>query len=331
MVLVPRPSYPLFDFLAELESVRVERYPLAYDGEWHLATEAVARLITPRTRAIVVVNPNNPTGSFVKADEMAGPPRPVRRAGPRARSRTRCSPTTRRAPTHGESRASPRRAPGLAFSLGGLSKSCGLPQLKLDWIALSGPRTLREEAVARLEIVADTYLSVGTPVQQAAPTLLSRLPELQRPIAERVRDNRRFSPRPHGPGLPRHAPRRRRRLVRGAPGAGDDRRGGARLRLLEQRDVLVHPGFFFDFEREAFLVLSLLPAPDVFQQAVTRVLEDSVAAQPPGLRITIAVTSSSHGRPSPCAKAASKTRSTSSCADRPSFACTRDFKRSSPK
>lgn len=271
-VLVPRPSYPLFEYLADLESVRALRYPLAYDGEWHLAVEAVARLMTPRTRALVLVNPNNPTGSFVKADEMA-----ALRDLCAARDVALVSDEVFADYAEGHD---PRRVtsvategPGLAFALGGLSKSCGLPQLKLGWIALAGSPGLRDEAAARLEVVADTYLSVSTPVQRAAPTLLARLPELQRPIAERVSQNRRTLRDRIGPGCPATllAAEGGWYAVLQVPATcGEEERV---LRLLERRDVLVHPGFFFDFDREAFLVLSLLPPPAVFEQAVARILE----------------------------------------------------------
>ena len=173
-VLVPRPGYPLFDFLAGLETVRTSSYPLVYDGEWHLDLAGLRAAVTERTRAIVVVNPDNPTGGYLKARELAALAAPS-------------------APTRGLALVSdevfadfaagddPRRVtsvaedgPALAFSLGGLSKSCGLPQLKLGWIAVSGPEALRQEALARLEVVADTFLSVATPVQVAAPALLAR-------------------------------------------------------------------------------------------------------------------------------------------------------------
>jgi len=153
-----------------------------------------------------------------------------------------------------------------------LSKSCGLPQLKLAWIAVSGPEKWRAPALARLEVVADTYLSVSTPVQRAAPALLARRPELHRPIAERVAANRDAL---------------RRRLGSGSPASLLAAEGGWSAilqvpateseeervtRLLAEQGVLVHPGYFFDFPREAFLVLSLLPPRDVFEEAIDRII-----------------------------------------------------------
>jgi aspartate/methionine/tyrosine aminotransferase len=272
-VLVPQPSYPLFDFLATLESIEVHRYPLRYDGEWHLAVDELARAVTPRTRAVVLVHPNNPTGSYLKTDEAERLLALCAGAGlalvaDEVFADYAFREDRRRVPSLAVD------GPALAFALGGLSKSCGLPQLKLAWIAVAGPAAIRDEALARLEFIGDTYLSVGTPVQRAAGSLLARLPELQAPIAHRVRGNRESL---------------RRRLPAGSPATLLDAEGGwyAVLRvpatvpeeergvgLLANRDVLVHPGFFFDFPTEAYLVVSLLPAPDVFSEGVDRLLRD---------------------------------------------------------
>jgi len=274
-VLVPRPGYPLFDFLAGLESVRVRSYALAYDGEWHLDLAAILAAIATRTRAIVVVSPGNPTGAYLKHDELA-------------RLQSLCAERGialvadevfadfpfREDPRRAESAA--RDSPALAFVLGGISKSCGLPQLKLAWTAVVGPEPLRREALARLELVADTYLPVSTPVQVAAPELLARKEELQAPIRARVVENLQTL---------------RRALAAGSPATLVEPEGGWSavlrvpancseeervLRLLDQQDVLVQPGYFFDFPSEAYLVLSLLPPPAEFAEAVARVLADLV-------------------------------------------------------
>jgi alanine-synthesizing transaminase len=270
-VLVPRPSYPLFEYLAGLESVQVRPYPLRYDGTWHIDLAELAEALTDRTRAIVAVTPNNPTGSFVKGAEADA--------------------LRALAASHGAAllsdevfadfplREDPGRAltlfadgPALTLCLGGLSKSCGLPQLKLAWMALAGPAAAREEARARLEVVADTYLSVSTPVQQAAPAVLARAAELQAPIRDRIRANL---------GVLRDA-------AQGTPATLLDVEGGWSavlhvpatrgedewvIALAEEDGVLVHPGYFFDFPREAYLVLSLLPPPPTFAEGVARILE----------------------------------------------------------
>ena len=270
-VLVPRPSYPLFSYLARLESVDVHPYVLSYDGEWHLSLDAVREAVTPRTRAVVVVSPNNPTGSYLKraeADELLA-----------LCAERELAVVSDEVFADYAFASDPRRVaslagdgPALAFSLGGLSKSCGLPQLKLAWIAVSGPERLRTPALARLEVVADTYLSISTPVQRAAPALLARRPELQRPIAERVAANRDALRRRLGAGSPASllAAEGGWSAVLQVPATESEEDRVARL--LEEEGVLVHPGYFFDFPREAFLVLSLLPPPDVFAPAVDRII-----------------------------------------------------------
>jgi alanine-synthesizing transaminase len=272
VVLVPRPSYPLFEYLARLESVEVHTYPLSYDGEWHLNPASVAEAVTPRTRAVVLVSPNNPTGSYIKRGEADGilslcAARELAVVSDEVFADYPFGPDPRRVASFAQD------SPALTFSLGGLSKSCGLPQVKLAWLAVAGPEKWRGPARARLEVVADTYLSVSTPVQRAAPALLGRRAELQRPLAERTSGNLEAL---------------QRILARGCAASVFDTEGGWSAvlrvpatesedervtRLLGEHDVLVHPGYFFDFPREAFLVLSLLPPPDVFTEAVERIVD----------------------------------------------------------
>jgi alanine-synthesizing transaminase len=274
-VLVPRPGYPLFEFLATLESVRVRAYPFAHDGEWHLNVEALRSAVGPRTRAIVVVNPNNPTGAFLKRQELdALLSLCAERGIALVSDEVFADYALRDDPRRVASVA--RDGPALAFSLGGLSKSCGLPQLKLAWTAVTGPAGLVRDALARLEVVADTYLSVSTPVQLAAPGLLARREELQAPIRERIRSNLEALCAAVGPDCPAT-------ILRPEGGWSAVLRVPATLteeervtRLLEERDVLVHPGYFFDFPSEAYLVVSLLPPPGDFAEGVARVLADLV-------------------------------------------------------
>ena len=276
VVLVPRPSYPLFDYLAQLEGVELARYPLSYDGSWHLSPARLAEALPARARAVIVVNPNNPTGSFLARDEAAAVLELCARRELALISDDVFADYSLR-PDPARARWLAGDGPALAFSLGGLSKACGLPQLKLAWIAIFGPEAAREEARARLEIIADTYLSVSTPVQHAARSLLARIEELQRPIRERVTAN-------HAALL---------RLTAGSVATPLDLAGGwygvvrvpASLseedrvcRVLERHGVLVHPGYFFDFESEAFLVVSLLTPREVFEAGVARVIGDLDAA-----------------------------------------------------
>jgi aspartate/methionine/tyrosine aminotransferase len=272
---VPRPGYPLFEFLATLESVRARAYPLEHDGEWRLAASALHAAVGPRTRAVVVVNPNNPTGAYLKRDE-------------REAVETMCAERSL-ALVSDEVFADfafaddPRRAASvardgaaLAFALGGLSKSCALPQLKLAWLTVTGPEPARAQALARLEVIADTYLSVSTPVQVAAPELLARREELQAPVRERLRANLDALRARLAPASPASLlqPEGGWYAVLRVPATISEEERVARL--LEDQDVLVHPGYFFDFPREAFLVVSLLPPCDDFAEGIDRVLADLV-------------------------------------------------------
>jgi aspartate/methionine/tyrosine aminotransferase len=271
-VLVPHPSYPLFGFLADLESVTLAPYPLRYDGTWHLDLPALAGAITSRARAVVLVNPNNPTGSFLKRDEASALQRLcAERALAIVSDEVFADYALGPDPERVQSLAADGEA--LAFCLGGLSKSCGLPQLKLGWIAVSGPEPRRREALERLEIVSDSFLSVSTPVQRAAPRLLGRRAELQAPIAERVRSNHEWLA-----GAVAGSPAS---LLRVEGGWYAALRVPATLpeetrvcRLLERDGVLVHPGYYFDFPGEAYLVPSLLPEPAGFREGMRRVLGD---------------------------------------------------------
>lgn len=273
-VLVPRPSYPLFEYLAGLENVRVDRCDLAYDGEWHLDRGSLEASLHGRTRAVVVVHPNNPTGSYLKPDELAWLLELCAARGLALVSDEVFADFTLDVERPALASLALPDSPALVFGLGGLSKSCGLPQLKLGWIAVAGPPQQRAAALERLEILGDTYLSVGTPVQAAAPGLLARLPALQAPLLARVRGNLARLRAALAPGLPASLWRAEggwSAVLRVPNTVGEEQRC---LRLLERHGVLVHPGFFFDFAREAFLVLSLLPEPGVFTAGVAGVLDD---------------------------------------------------------
>jgi aspartate/methionine/tyrosine aminotransferase len=274
-VLVPRPGYPLFEFLAGLESVEARSYPFVHDGgAWRLDIEALRASASPRARAVVVVNPANPTGAFLKRDE-------------RDAIETFCAERSLALVSDEvfadfALRDDPRRAaslahdgPALAFTLGGLSKSCALPQLKLAWTAVTGPEPLRRAALARLEVVADTYLSVSTPVQVAAPELLARREELQAPVRERVLTNLVALRALVGSSSPATLlePEGGWSAVLRVPATLPEEERA--LRLLE-RDVVVQPGYFFDLEGGSFLVLSLLTPPDDFREGMRRVLADLV-------------------------------------------------------
>ncbi len=268
-IVVPRPSYPLFEFLAAMESVQIRQYPLRYDGAWHIDFEALEHAAGSRARAIVVVNPNNPTGSFLKREEWArleefAAGRGLAILSDEVFSDFALAPDPARVATLAEG------CKALTFSMSGLSKIAGLPQMKLGWIVAGGPR--HQAALDGLEWIADTYLSVATPVQVALPGLLQAGDAVRRQILERTRANLEFLRRALGAGSPCQALN-----VEGGwyvilqvPRTRSEERWA--LDLLSNHDVLVQPGFFYDFESEAFLVLSLLTPSQVFYRGVDQVL-----------------------------------------------------------
>ena len=265
-ILAPRPSYPLFEFLAGLESVKIRQYPLRYDGVWHVDFDALEQAITPRTRGIVAVNPNNPTGSFLKQVELDRLDSLAARRGLAV-----LSDEVFRDYGFGEDAgrvstlAGDRRA--LSFCMSGLSKIAGLPQMKLGWIAASGPHSA--EALDALELIADTYLSVSTPVQVALPRLLALSNGILQQVRERTALNlARLREAVHGSAATLLRAEGGWYAVLQVPQTRTEEEWT--LKLLEESDVLVQPGFFFDFESEAFLVLSLLPAPATFAEGVNR-------------------------------------------------------------
>ncbi len=270
-VLVPRPSYPLFEFLAQMELVRVVQYPLVYHDGWAIDLDALKRAAGERTRAIVLVNPNNPTGSFVKRRELEAMITLCAERGLALISDE----------VFADYRfgADPEREPSLAgidevltFCLSGLSKICGLPQMKLGWIVIGGPAALRSEAVERLELIADTYLSVGTPVQHALPRLIEAGAAVQKQIAARASENLHALQDLVADSSPAQVLK-----VEGGwyatvrvPRTKTEEQWC--IELLEQDNVLVQPGFFYDFESEAYLVLSLLTPVNTFREGVKRVM-----------------------------------------------------------
>lgn len=268
-LLIPAPSYPLFGFLADVLDVKLVRYPLIYDHGWQIDFHSLEQAITSRTRGVIVVNPNNPTGHFVKPKELAklnalcvagelaliadevfldfalGDATPVTCAG---------------------------NPVALTFAMSGLSKIAGLPQMKMAWLIASGPAELKRCALEKLEVIADTYLSPNAPVQLAAPSLLELRRVFQKQLKARVR---------------RNLAELDRQLAQQQACTRLDLEGGwyATLRvpavqsdedlavtLLETKGVYVHPGHFFDFRGEGFLVLSLIAGEEEFDEGIRRLL-----------------------------------------------------------
>ncbi len=254
-VLVPRPSYPLFDYLAALESVNVRHYGLFYDHGWFIDFHTLERAIGERTRAIVLVNPNNPTGHFLRSHELeqlCGFGLPI--ISDEVFRDYQLNPASDSVPTLQDLDAT------LVFTLNGLSKTVGLPQMKLAWTIANGPRDQVAEALARLEIIADTYLSAGTPVQCALPSLLELRGPVQGQIMRRLRENLAVL---NASGL---------RVLDVEAGwyAIVAQEEGSELRLLREHDVLVQPGYFYDFENPGYIVISLLTAPEIFREGIRR-------------------------------------------------------------
>jgi alanine-synthesizing transaminase len=270
-VLAPRPCYPLFDHLAGAEGVRLVPYPLVRDDGWRIDMNALEATLAaePRARAIVLVSPGNPSGAYVERDQLArldalGVPLIVDEVF--ARYPASDAP----APARVSCAAAEARA-ALTFSLGGLSKSCGLPQLKLGWIHAGGPADVRADALARLELLADAYLSVSAPVMLAAPRLLELGAVVRAQIAARVRQNRAalasaLAAHPEITLLP--AAGGWSAILRYPSLATDEELA---LRALAH-GILVHPGYYFDLDDGTYLVISLLPEPAPFADAVGTVL-----------------------------------------------------------
>jgi aspartate/methionine/tyrosine aminotransferase len=262
-VLTATPSYPLLEHLAALELIELHSFPLEFHRRWEIDRGHIASAIAPRTKAIVVVNPNNPTGSFVvEQDEIASFGLPI------------ISDEVFRAyPLDAAPAPSIVRDDVLTFALGGLSKGAGLPHYKLGWIRLGGPHDARRDAIAALELIADNFLSVATPVQSALPDLLRIAPRIRAAISERTRANLaalRAAVPPSFEVLPVEGGWS---AVLRVPRTQTDEE--LAIELIEKQGVAVQPGYFFDFESEGYLVLSLLTPRETFDEGVRRIIHHS--------------------------------------------------------
>jgi aspartate/methionine/tyrosine aminotransferase len=275
-ILVPHPSYPLLGWLAASQGVRLVGYPLVREAGFRIDLDELRRAIDARTRGIILVHPNNPTGSFVRKDEALALAELARQHdlalvvdevfGDYAFDRL---------PDGAVASFACEASAPLVFTMSGISKVLLLPQCKLGWTVVSGDAAKVNEALARLELVADTFLSVATPVQLALPAMLEKRPAVQRAVLERLRENLRAlddAIADLGPTAP----------VRRLPVAGGwyavlevprlhDEDQWVEL-LVREEGVVVHPGHFFDFDRDGFLVVSLLPPLAIFRDGVRRLV-----------------------------------------------------------
>jgi hypothetical protein len=268
-ILVPRPSYPLFECLATLDAVRAVEYSLPEDLRWGIDFDALERGRTARTRAVVLVNPNNPTGACLKRAEWQ---RLQSWAASKGLAIIADEVFSDYAWGDSARRVSTFEATGeaLVFTLSGLSKVAGLPQMKLGWIHASGPHPLFDEALERLEWIADAYLPVSAPIQHAVVRWMELVPQIQTAIRARCLENlavarTAFSARSGARIL---EPEGGWCVVIDVPRFYSEEKWA--LRLLERDGVLLQPGFFYDFEREALLVASLLPQPAIFREGLAR-------------------------------------------------------------
>jgi alanine-synthesizing transaminase len=275
-VLVPQPSYPLFDFLADLHDVKLVRYPLIYDHGWQIDFHTLRQVLTARTRAVIVVNPNNPTGNFCKPAEMA-------------ELNTICSARGMAIiadevfldysllPEPPCSFVTNNSAP--TFTMSGLSKIAGLPQFKASWLAVGGPPDWKRDALERLEVIADTFLSMNAPVQHAMPKLLGLRAPFQRQLQARVRENlveldrelaaRQFTSDNRGSARLEVEGGWYAALTLPANCSSDE----VALRLLTEHGVYAHPGHFYEFAGDRSLVVSLITPSVDFAAGVGRLLE----------------------------------------------------------
>jgi hypothetical protein len=277
-VLVPQPGYPLFDMLTRLEGVAARPYHLDWHGRWSIDRPSLERaLVRPGVRAVLVVSPNNPTGSRLRAADREWLVSLAQEHGFALIVDEVFADYPLAAPADACSLVGERRV--LVFSLGGLSKSAGLPQVKLAWIVVDGPEALARDAIQRLALISDAYLSVSTPVQLAAPQLVEAGRPIRAAIARRTAANL-SSLRDavaRQPSVALLEPEAGWSAVLQVPATRSEE--ALVLRLVEEAGVVVHPGYFFDFPREAFLVVSLLAEPGEFQEALSRLL--GVAAGSP--------------------------------------------------
>jgi alanine-synthesizing transaminase len=268
-VLIPTLSYPLFDLLADIQDVRLVRYPLIYDHGWQIDFHALEAALTARTRAIIAVHPNNPTGHFTKPEE-------------RSRLNQICAGrqiamiadevfldfalSTKHHPSWAAN------SDALTFTMSGLSKMCGLPQMKVAWLAVSGPEDLKTRALDRLEVVADTYLSMNAPVQHAIPQFLEQRHEFQRQLMSRIRGNLAELDRQ----LAAQKACSRLELEGGwyavlrVPATRTDEE--VALDLIEEKGVYVHPGHFYDFPTDGHLIVSLIAPEHEFAEGIKRLV-----------------------------------------------------------
>jgi alanine-synthesizing transaminase len=269
-ILVPKPSYPLFEFLADLQDAKLVPYPLLYDHGWQIDFPSLYKAANHRTRAVVVVHPNNPTGSFVADQERVALNQFCREYN----LALVVDEVFLDYALDGASRATfATNRDVLTFTLSGVSKISGLPQMKLAWIVTGGPGEIASAALARLEVIADTYLSMSAPIQLAAPVFLEQRHSIQPLLLDRVLANLSEL----DSLLAKQKTCRRLDLEGGwyavlrVPVTRSDE--DLAIEILRETSVLVHPGHFYDFSSDGYLIVSLITPPQDFREGIARVLQ----------------------------------------------------------
>jgi len=268
-VLVPKPSYPLFEFLADLSDVKLVPYPLIYDHGWQIDFDSLYKAASSRSRAVILVHPNNPTGSYVSETETSALSALCRDYS----TALIVDEVFLDYPHDGEPRPSfAGNTDALTFTLSGISKISALPQMKLAWVVTSGPTEAVAEAGARLEVIADTFLSMNAPIQLAAQVFLDQRKAIQPILLDRLRTNlaELDEQLKHHPACARLQVEGGWYVVLRVPAVESDE--DLAIRLVRHAQVSVHPGHFYDFPGEGYLVLSLITEPETFREGIARLL-----------------------------------------------------------
>ncbi|MBI3194152.1 MAG: pyridoxal phosphate-dependent aminotransferase [Ignavibacteriae bacterium] len=268
-VLVPRPSYPLFDYLSQVNDVHLRHYDLHYNDEWMLDIQSIRDAINPQTKAIVIINPHNPTGMFLKRHEFEAI-KHIAREHSLALIVDEVFIDYAFESTQ-EIISTTEESDVLTFTLNGISKSCGLPQMKLGWFVVTGSGLQVTETEERLEILCDTFLSVNTPVQVALPRLLQSGENIRQQICKRITTNYTFlqSLSHHHSLITTYQSDGGWYGILRAPQTQTDEEWA--IELLEKRNVHLYPGYFFDFQTEGNLVVSLLVEEDTFKLGIKEI------------------------------------------------------------
>jgi alanine-synthesizing transaminase len=267
-LLIPTPGYPLFDFLADVNDVRLVRYPLFYDHGWHIDMHALKQAISPRTRGVIVVHPNNPTGHFTRPEEVAE----LNQICTANQMALIADEVFLDFSLGSAQKSFVANTGALTFTMSGISKISGLPQMKFAWLAVSGPENSKREALARLEMIADTYLSLNAPIQLAAPVLLQHRKKFQEQLMARVDANlaELDAQLAEKKQVGRLAVEGGWYAVLRIPAMRPDEE--LALELLEKRDVYLHPGHYYDFPGDGYLVVSLITPTQNFSEGMGRIL-----------------------------------------------------------